>query len=153
MTNAMAGLQAVSDIITILNGWNVANTDNRSPAIVKRLELENQQQQPNADYVIIDYDTEIITPFGLYASDWRHDIPISIEVKTSGFVAATNTSDSTDRLTHAQNMVNEVARLIKTNARLSGYAMTYIRSSKNNAHQVRNTISIFVDLLLVKINP
>lgn len=137
MTNALAGLQAVEDIKSLLHtNWKVEP----EPEIEKEWE-ERRLDTANKDYVLLTYDVELILSFGLHADDWRHDVPMSIDIRTG------------KNETRLKEIGDEVARIIKTNVRQAGYALTTIGKAQNLNAEYRKVWRMVIDITLMKINP
>lgn len=148
MSTQLAGIKACQDLKTLLSAnWNASNTDSKTPDYAYQWELKWQQKIKSADLIIFNY-TETAKA-SLYALDWTHWIAVSIECFTVGF---TSPHGST-QLSHVTNMGNEVARILKANPRLAGYAMQYINASRLQPHDDMIAYSLFLDVNLIKVNP
>lgn len=118
-------MQAVQDIKTLLtNNWTATNTDNKTPLFIDALETYWEQLDfGGTDQVYIKNDIETIDT-GLYATDFYHEVACTLEVMT-----ARTTTPAAGRA-HFVKLVDEVMRIIKANARQSGYAKTVVTTGK-----------------------
>jgi len=140
---SMAGYQAVEDLKAMFKAdWNkdVTKPAGAVPQFVSEYQEKNLNYN-NVEYVLIKYDVEIVSAFGLHADDWRHDIPITLDLRTG---------KSDIRL---KQILNEVVRILKTNVRKSGYMYMLPKSSKNMFEEYRQVWRNIVDIEMVKINP
>lgn len=136
-----AGYQAVEDLKTIIKqNWNKTAKAGEMPLLVSEWQEKTLNYQ-NKDYILVKYDVEIINAFGLHADDWRHDVPITLDLRTA---------KSDKRLVV---ILNEVIRILKTNVRTAGYMIMLPKSTKNMFEEYRNIWRNIVDLELTKINP
>lgn len=140
-------MQGVQDLKTLLtNNWTPVNTDSVTPVITDNLETPWQSLDLGAkDHLYIKYTTEVVDT-GMYALDFFHDVACTIEV-----MAAKLGTTQAGRA-HFKKVMDEVARIIKANARQSGYAMTVVRGTSARYVKDRGMFlgSIDVDLLKVK---
>ena len=144
----MAGLQAVQDIKTLLtNNWTAANTDNKTPLFIDALETYWEQLDfGGTDQIYIKNDTETVKT-GLYASDFFHDVACTLEVMT-----ARSTTPSAGRA-HFKKLVDETVRIIKANARQSGYANTVVSTGKPRFIKDKQIFDCAIEVDLLKVNP
>lgn len=119
------GLDAVQDIKTILtSGWTSANTDNTTPTFLDNLETYWEMLDFGAtDQLYIKNDIETVKT-GLYATSFFHTAACTIEVMTKRV-----TTPAAGRA-HFVKMVKETMRVIKANARLSGYQKVVVTAGK-----------------------
>lgn len=141
-----AGLQGVQDLKTLLtNNWTAANTDNITPLVTDNLETPWQDLDFGAkDHIYIKYDTEIIKT-GLYAADFFHDVALTIEV-----MAAKLGTTQAGRA-HFKKLVDEAVRIIKANARQSGYAKTIVTGTRARFVQDRGIFLASIEVELLKV--
>lgn len=120
-------MQSAKDIITFLDsGWNSANTDKVAPEVVNALETPWQSLDFGvSDILYVKNELELVKT-GMYALNFYHDVLCIIEVMT----AKQGEVNGTARLTHFQNLVDETMRLVKANARLSGYVHTSVTAGR-----------------------
>ena len=140
-----AGITAVGDIITLLeDNWTSANTDNKTPTFSDNLRKAWEDVTTGtSDYLYVKYDTERVKT-GLYAADFFHTVALSIEVIVPAFG---NTADAT----HFRRVLQEVARIIKANARNTGYAYTLMRGSTARFNRDRNLYVGSIDVDVMKV--
>lgn len=147
----MAGIAGIKDVKGWLStaaptGWDAANTDGITPKIELKQNV-TESMLNTGDFVIINFVNEFPGAFGIHADDWRHDVPLSIQVRTKKRVAGA------EYLDHLEKMVNEVARIIKARARQAGYAMNYLTSANNLSGDPHGPFIMDLGMTLVKINP
>ena len=142
-----AGLQGVTDIKTMLtSGWTAGNTDSSTPLFKDNLETYWEMLDfGGVDQLYIKNDLETIKT-GLYAADFTHSVSCTIEVMT-----ARVTTPAAGR-SHFKKMVDETMRIIKANARLSGYAKTVVTSGKYRFLKDKQIFIGAVEVDLLKIN-
>jgi uncharacterized protein YwqG len=136
-----AGLQSVTDIDTALtNGWTAANVDSTTPEIRDNLTTPWESLDFGIkDIIYIKYDIETVKTT-LYALEFFHNIAVTIEVMTAVSRA------------RFKKLMDETMRIIKANARLSGYAKLTIRDTRVRYNKDRRIFlgQIDVDLLITK---
>jgi hypothetical protein len=142
-----AGLGAVTDVKTMLSSsWTSVNTDSKTPSFWDNLETLWEQLDFGArDQLYIKNDIETVKT-GLYAADFTHAVSCTIEVMT-----ARSTTPAAGRA-HFKKMVDETMRIIKANARLSGYAKVVISSGKYRYIRDKQIFIGAVEVDLLKIN-
>lgn len=142
-----AGLQGVTDIKTMLtDGWNASNTDNKTPSFIDNLETYWEMLDfGGTDQLYIKNDIETVKT-GLYAADFQHSVSCTIEVMT-----ARVTTPASGR-SHFKKMADETMRIVKANARLSGYAKTVVSSGKYRFLKDKQIFIGAVEVDLLKIN-
>lgn len=145
----MAGIKGIKDVESwLIADWLSANTDGVTPKI--GLETEFTQSMKNTtDCCIVNYVTELSGPFGIRqgAGDWRHDVPLSIEVRTRRqFPPATY-------IDHLEKLVDESARIIKARLLQAEYAMNFVTGAHNLSKDPNGAYILILDVTLTKINP
>lgn len=141
-------MQAVQDLKTLLkDNWTSSNTDNKTPEFIDALETYWEQLDfGNRDQIYIKNDTEAIKT-GLYAADFFHDVACTLEVMTA------RTSTPAAGRAHFVKLVDETMRIIKANARQSGYAETVVTSGKPRFVKDKQIFICPIEVDLKKVNP
>lgn len=136
------GLDAVQDLKTMLGGWNNLNTDSKTPVLNDNLETYwSQLDFGGTDQLYIKADLETVDT-QLYASAFFHKVGCTIEVMT-----ARVTTPAAGRA-HFNKMLKETMRLIKANARYSGYQKVTVNSGK---YRFANDKQIFIGAVEVEL--
>lgn len=136
-------LDAVQDLKTILTAnWNSANTDSLTPRFQDNLETYwSQLDFGGTDQLYIKADLESVDT-QLYASSFFHKVGCTIEVMT-----ARVTTPAAGR-SHFNKMLKETMRIIKANARYSGYQKVTVNSGK---YRFANDKQIFIGAVEVEL--
>lgn len=142
-----AGLQAAQDIKSVLSAnWTAANTDSKTPAFTDGLETYWENLDfGGLDQVYIKIDTEAIQT-GLHADSFNHNVALSLEIMT-----ARSATPSAGRA-HFQKMVDETMRIIKANARYSGYAKVVLGPCKPRWNKDKQIFIGQLEVDLLKVN-
>lgn len=138
MSQGVEGFTAVDDVKSLITkNWTKGNT----PRVIEEWKEDLRRIDfSNREYIIVSYDAEQISPFGIHADDWRHDIPISIDIRTGSKIIGRHIE-----------IVKEVGRIMKKNVRQSGYAITRLATSKNLNDEQRRVFRNIIDVDLLKI--
>lgn len=139
------GIDASTDLQTLLTtNWNSTNTDSITPTISDHLQKNWEDISfGTTDFLYITYDTEAVTTT-LHADAFFHKVAISIEVIVPGY------GQTTDR-THFNNVMKEIARIVKANPRQTGYAYTLYQGSKARYNRDKNMFIGNVDVEVFKV--
>jgi len=141
------GLHGITDLTTILSGsWNSANTDNKTPTVTDNLTTPwKDMDMITVDTLFIKFDTDA-PKTGLNAAEFFHPFTCTIEVLVPK-INATATGGA-----HFIKVVDETVRLIKANAKYTGYAMMVVRGygpPRYNKDKATFVCPIDVDFLKV----
>jgi len=136
----------VPDINTLLtNNWTSANTDKITPLFVDGLETPWQDLDFGAKPIIYSKLNIDVVKTGMYALEFFHSIALTMEImsaklgKTQGGRA------------HFKKLVDEAVRVIKANARQTGYAFTVVRSITPRFNKDRGIYIATVEVDLLKV--
>lgn len=115
-----------TDIVeTIIDKVDDNWTAGTKPEIGKWTET-NIMELASKEYVLLKVPEEFIKPFQLYATNYLHVLPLAILISS-------NESEA-----RAQQILDEVQKIIKDNVRLENYVQILPKSIKNNSIEMRN---------------
>ena len=141
-----AGLQSVTDLVSLIDtNWVSANTDNVKPNITDSLTTPWQDIDfgPKGTIYIKYEAAPVITT--LHAAEFFHDVAVTIEVM------CTTEGTLQGGRAHFKKLMDEVMRIIKANARQSGYARTIIRDERSRFNKDRRIFDGQIDVEMLKI--
>lgn len=92
------------------------------------------------DYVLIQGNSVVDDVFGLYGSNWKSDIYLTVEIRTSKGMA------------YAQSMLDEFRRIIRKNVRYKGYAVTRMGRVVDLSVETQKIWRMSIDVVLIKIS-
>jgi len=128
-----------TDLKNLLNdNWN---TGNEPDVTFVWEERSTGFMDDRRDFILITPTNENPQYFGLYGSDFLHEVFINLEIHTF------------QNLDHNQDVVNEVFRIIKSNIRRTNYVDLVLISSTNNNDMYRNIYRHNITVRYRKLNP
>lgn len=92
------------------------------------------------DYVLIQGNSVVDDVFGLYGSNWKSDMYLTVEIRTSKGMA------------YAQSMLDEFRRIIRKNVRYKGYAVTRMGRVVDLSVETQKIWRMSIDVVLIKIS-
>ena len=131
---------AADTVVSLLrDNWTSGRLPNVQKAWDKRSVGFGDSRSPQ---IILTPKTENVTYFGLYASDFWHDVTIDLDIRS-------NQND-----VRHNNIVKEVIKIIKAQIR-GGTDYTDLRAiaSYSRSHYMRNMFNHIVTVSLRKLNP
>ena len=131
---------AVDTVVSLLrDNWTSGRLPNVQKAWDKRSVGFGDSRSPQ---IIITPKTENITYFGLYGSDFWHDVTIDLDIR------------SYQNDVRHNNIVKEVNKIIKAKIRgVDDYTDIRIIASYSRSHYMRNMFNHIVTVSLRKLNP
>ena len=131
---------AADTVVSLLkDNWTAGRIPNVQKAWTKRSVGFGDSRSPQ---IILTPKTENVTYFGLYGSDFWHDVTIDLDIR------------SYQNDVRHNNIVKEVNRIIKAKIR-GGTDYTDLRviASYSRSHYMRNMFNHIVTVSLRKLNP
>lgn len=151
-----AGLQSVTDIVAILQvpasggEWTIANTDSIAPTVTDSLTIPWGDLKFGAsDLLYVKNEMETVKT-GLHADDFFHTVLVAIEVMTARVLDPSGSG--ADSRAHFKKMIDETIRIIKANARLSGYARVMVNTGRVRYVKERGMYIGAIEVELLKVN-
>ena len=131
---------AVDTVVSLLrDNWTSGSLPNVQKAWDKRSVGFGDSRSPQ---IILTPKTENITYFGLYGSDFWHDVTIDLDIR------------SYQNDVRHNNIVKEVNKIIKAKIRgVDDYTDIRIIASYSRSHYMRNMFNHIVTVSLRKLNP
>jgi hypothetical protein len=128
-----------TDLKNLLNdNWSVGN----NPDITFMWEERATGfMDDRRDFILITPTNENTEYFGLYGSDFLHEVFINMEIHTF------------KNIEHNQNIVNEIFKIVKANIRREDYVDLVLISSSNNNDLYRNIYRHNITVRYRKLNP
>ena len=121
MSSLVAGYQAVTDIIEVLETWDEI-AYGKKPMIKRGWERKTENLQHN-DYIYVSIrEPELVNPF-LHGDQYMHEVRVMLDLYTS---VVTDTS-------RISEMANSVTKLLKDNSKMLGYVDWIITSAQDNS--------------------
>jgi len=131
---------AADTVLSLLkDNWTSGRIPNVQKAWTKRSVGFGDSRSPQ---IILTPKTENITYFGLYGSDFWHDVTIDLDIR------------SYQNDVRHNNIVKEVNKIIKAKIRgVDDYTDIRIIASYSRSHYMRNMFNHIVSVSLRKLNP
>jgi len=131
---------AADTVVSLLrDNWTSGRLPNVQKAWDKRSVGFGDSRSPQ---IILTPKTENITYFGLYGSDFWHDVTIDLDIR------------SYQNDVRHNNIVKEVNKIIKAKIRgVDDYTDIRIIASYSRSHYMRNMFNHIVTVSLRKLNP
>lgn len=121
MSSLVAGYQAVTDMIEVLEGWD-ETTYGKKP-VIRRGWLKKTENLQKNDYIYVSIrEPEIVNPY-LHGDQYLHDVRVMLDLYTSNVI-------DTSRISQ---MANGVSKLLKDNSTPSEYVDWIITSMQDNS--------------------
>jgi hypothetical protein len=139
-------MQAVIDLDSVLEAnWTAGNTDGITPLITDNLQTPWESLDFGAkDHLYVKYDTEVIDT-GMYALDFFHRVACTVEVMTA------KTGATQGGRAHFKKLMDETARIIKANPRLSDYVHMITRGTRARFNKDRGIFIGSVEVEFIRV--
>lgn len=137
------GLQAPLDLDTMFtDNWTAANTDSVTPIITDNLTQPWETLDVGAnDFLYIKFEIDV-PKTGLHADYFFHNISCSVEIITG------KRETTADGRAHFKKVMDEAARILKANSRLSGYYLNVFADGRARYVKDKGMFlgTIFIDM-------
>lgn len=138
MTGGIA-YDAADDFVELMqSNWSLSH-----PILVKKIYDEKSVGfgDERIDTMLVNPKVEVVNYFGLYGSDFLHEVDIQVVIR------------SYEGYAHHNDVINEFQRIVKANIRRTNYVDLLIRMSVADSEPLRNMFRHTFSVRYRKLNP